>query len=124
VTTTASEVEAIFRACGAYLDGHFLLASGRHSPRYLEKFRVLQWPERTERLCAAIAGRARPLAATTVAGPTTGGVILAHEVARQMGLRAVYAERADDGVFLVPPDGPGLGLELDPAVAAASLVAV
>jgi len=97
VTIAPSEVEAIFRACGAYLDGHFLLASGRHSPRYLEKFRVLQWPERTERLCAAIAVRARPLAATTVAGPTTGGVILAHEVARQMGLRAVYAERADDG---------------------------
>lgn len=87
----------MFRGCGAYLDGHFLLASGRHSPRYLEKFRVLQWPERTARLCAAIAERARPLDATTVAGPTTGGVILAYEVARQLGLRAVYAERADDG---------------------------
>jgi orotate phosphoribosyltransferase len=87
------EVEAIFRKAGALRDGHFALASGRHSPRYLEKFQVLQWPRETERLCAAIAAAARPLGPDTVAGPTTGGIILAHEVARQLGIRAVYAER-------------------------------
>ncbi|MFN2519463.1 MAG: orotate phosphoribosyltransferase [Candidatus Limnocylindria bacterium] len=92
-----AEVEAIFRESGALTDGHFTLSSGAHSPRYLEKFQVLQWPARTERLCAAIAAAVRPLGVRTVAGPTTGGIILAHEVARQMGLRAVYAERADDG---------------------------
>lgn len=87
------EVESIFRASGAFLEGHFELSSGSHSPRYLEKFAVLQWPERTERLCAAIVERVRDLGVETVAGPTTGGIILAHEVARQLSTRAVYAER-------------------------------
>ena len=90
-------VEDIFSRAGAYLEGHFLLSSGRHSPFYLEKFQVLQWPQETERLCQAIAESARGLAVQTVAGPTTGGIILAHEVARQLGARAVYAERSPDG---------------------------
>ena len=93
----AAEVERIFRDAGAFREGHFLLSSGKHSPRYLEKFQVLQWPRDTERLCAAIAQWARPLDPRTVAGPTTGGIILAHEVARQMGSRAVYAERDESG---------------------------
>ncbi len=93
----AGEVERIFRDAGAFREGHFLLSSGKHSPRYLEKFQVLQWPRDTERLCAAIAAWGHALAPKTVAGPTTGGIILAHEVARQMGLRAVYAERDDAG---------------------------
>lgn len=90
-------VEDIFSRAGAYLEGHFLLASGRHSPFYLEKFQVLQWPQETERLCQSIAESARSLGVQTVAGPTTGGIILAHEVARQLGVRAVYAERTADG---------------------------
>lgn len=92
-----SDVEDTFRRAGAFLEGHFALASGKHSDRYLEKFQVLQWPRETERLCAAIAEWARPLDVETVAGPTTGGIILAHEVARQLGLRAVYAERVEGG---------------------------
>ena len=90
-------VEDIFSRAGAYLEGHFLLSSGKHSPFYLEKFQVLQWPQETERLCASIAESARALGVQTVAGPTTGGIILAHEVARQLGARAVYAERIADG---------------------------
>ncbi|MHB8631813.1 MAG: orotate phosphoribosyltransferase [Candidatus Limnocylindria bacterium] len=90
-------VEDIFSRAGAYLEGHFLLASGKHSPFYLEKFQVLQWPQETERLCQSIAESARGLGVQTVAGPTTGGIILAHEVARQLGVRAVYAERSADG---------------------------
>jgi orotate phosphoribosyltransferase len=90
-------VEDIFSRAGAYLEGHFLLSSGKHSPFYLEKFQVLQWPQETERLCASIAESARALGVQTVAGPTTGGIILAHEVARQLGARAVYAERTEDG---------------------------
>lgn len=92
-----TEVERIFRDAGALRDGHFVLASGKHSPRYLEKFQVLQWPRQTERLCAAIADAVSGLHPDTVAGPTTGGIILAHEVARQLGVRAVYAERDEAG---------------------------
>ena len=91
------DVEAIFRGSGALREGHFVLASGRHSALYLEKFVVLQRPDKTERVCAAIAEWARPRAIQTVAGPTTGGIILAHEVARQLGARAVYAERREGG---------------------------
>ena len=96
---TPREVERVFREAGAFRDGHFVLASGKHSSRYLEKFQVLQWPARTAALCAEIAAWAssRSVAPRTVAGPTTGGIILAHEVARQLDLRAVYAERAESG---------------------------
>jgi orotate phosphoribosyltransferase len=94
---TPAEVEEHFRSAGAFQEGHFELASGRHSPKYLEKFQVLQWAERTEKLCAAIVERVRDVDFETVAGPTTGGIILAHEVARQLRRRAVYAERSETG---------------------------
>jgi orotate phosphoribosyltransferase len=91
----SADVERVFRESGALREGHFILASGRHSSLYLEKFQVLQHPADTEQLCAAIVVRARSLGVDTVAGPTTGGIILAHEVARQLGVRAIYAERRD-----------------------------
>jgi orotate phosphoribosyltransferase len=97
MTINSSEVERVFRESGALREGHFILASGRHSPMYLEKFQVLQHPVETERLCAAIASWAKALDIETVAGPTTGGIILAHEVARQLGVRAIYAERREGG---------------------------
>ena len=95
MTTASSDVERVFRESGALREGHFILASGRHSSLYLEKFQVLQHPADTERLCGAIAMWARSLGVDSVAGPTTGGIILAHEVARQLGVRAIYAERRD-----------------------------
>lgn len=75
------------------MDGHFLLASGLHSPRYLEKFRLLQYPEYTSRMCRMLAEHFRESGVEVVAGPALGGVILAYEVARLLGVRAVYAER-------------------------------
>lgn len=82
---------------GALLDGHFQLASGRHAGVYIEKFRILQWPDVTGECCAEIAERFADAAPNVVAGPTTGGVILAFETARRMGLRAIVAERAKGG---------------------------
>lgn len=76
--------------------GHFQFASGRHGDTYVEKFRILQWPDITSGLCERIAG-AFSGAADVVAGPTTGGVILAFETARQLGLKAIIAERREDG---------------------------
>lgn len=89
--------EEMFQKSGAVLNGHFLLASGRHSPVYWEKFRVLQFPDYVESLCRMIAEHFRDEGVQIVAGPTTGGIILAFEVARQMGLRAAYAEKEADG---------------------------
>jgi orotate phosphoribosyltransferase len=92
-----SDIEQTFVDAGAKLEGHFLLASGLHSATYWEKFRVLQFPEHTVPLCTMIADRFRDERIDVVAGPTTGGVILAFEVARQLGVRAVYAERGNEG---------------------------
>ena len=88
--------EEIFEKSGAILKGHFLLASGLHSPVYWEKFRVLQFPRFTEQLCGMIASHFRGQGVQIVAGPTTGGVILAHEVARQLGIQSIFAEKEGD----------------------------
>lgn len=84
-------------ATGAILHGHFQLNSGRHSDRYLEKFNLLQWPPHTELVCRKMADGMRHTAPRTVAGPTTGGVLLAYEVGRQLGLRGIFAERDPAG---------------------------
>lgn len=83
----------IFRECGAVLRGHFRLSSGKHSDTYFEKFQVLQHPHYVQQLCGELAKRFRDDRIDVVVGPTTGGVIIAYEVARQLGTRAVYAER-------------------------------
>ncbi len=99
----ALRTEALFRSSGAFREGHFLLKSGRHGDAYVEKFQVLQDPAATSELCGLLAGHARGRDGATlvdlVAGPTTGGVILAFETARQLGTRSIFAEevRADDG---------------------------
>lgn len=90
-----TDVEEMFVTSGAVLQGHFLLTSGLHSPVYWEKFRILQFPNYTEQLCGIIADHYRDYGVQVVAGPTTGGIILAFEVARQLRTRAIYAERAE-----------------------------
>ncbi|MFC1871454.1 orotate phosphoribosyltransferase [Chloroflexota bacterium] len=89
--------EEILRKSGAVLNGHFLLTSGLHSPVYWEKFRVLQYPDYTEQLCRLIADHFREQQIEVVAGPTTGGVIIAFEVAKQLGVRGIFAEKEGDG---------------------------
>jgi orotate phosphoribosyltransferase len=86
-----------FDSAGAFLRGHFAYTSGRHGADYLEKFRILEDPKATVALAGMIAEHFRSRGAGLVAGPTTGGIILAYEVARQMGLNAVYVERGGAG---------------------------
>src|SRR6266550_6378363 len=86
-----------FESAGAFLRGHFVYTSGRHGADYLEKFRVLEDPKATVALGAMIADHFRRLTPELVAGPTTGGIILAYEVARQLGVNAVYVERGESG---------------------------
>jgi orotate phosphoribosyltransferase len=99
----AQRTEALFRASGAFREGHFLLKSGRHGDAYVEKFAVLSDPAATSELCGFWAGRMRATgrpdgrpAVDLVAGPTTGGVILAFETARQIGTRSIFAEEVRD----------------------------
>lgn len=77
--------------------GHFLYASGKHGDTYLEKFNMLRNPEATVNACHFFAERFRDENIDVVVGPTTGGVILAFETGRQLGVAAAYAERASDG---------------------------
>lgn len=79
---------------GAVLRGHFQFASGRHGDTYVEKFRILQWPDLTGELCGQIAEHFRGKA-TVVAGPTTGGIILSYETARHLALPSIIAERKE-----------------------------
>jgi len=102
----ARRTEELFRASGALRDGHFQLKSGRHGDAYVEKFAVLSDPAATSELCGFWAaafrgvdedgtGDASPRV-DLVAGPTTGGVILAFETGRQLGVRAIFAEEVRD----------------------------
>jgi orotate phosphoribosyltransferase len=94
-----SSVEELFERSGALLDGHFQLKSGRHAGRYLEKFLVLQHPRYGVELCRRLAGALAPQKPTLIVGPTTGGVLLSFETARQLGgdVRAAFAEPVPEG---------------------------
>jgi orotate phosphoribosyltransferase len=96
-----SEVLAIFRECGAILEGHFILSSGLRSPVFLQKARVFMYPEKAERLCRALAEKIRAEGYGRVAkvvSPAVGGIIPGYETARHLGVPAIYTERVD-GTF-------------------------
>ena len=84
-------------ASGAIRRGHFLYASGLHGDVYVEKFNLLRNPAATSRACTFFADRFRDERIDVVVGPTTGGIILAFETARQLGVAAAYAERSAAG---------------------------
>jgi orotate phosphoribosyltransferase len=91
-----AEILAEFRAAEALLEGHFILSSGLHSPRYLQCARVLMDPARASRLASALA-RSLPLdvrsAISIVVSPAMGGIIIGHEMGRSLGLEAIFLER-------------------------------
>ena len=87
------EVEDLLIETSAIMEEHFLLTSGLHSPRYVEKFNVLQKPVYTEKLCRAMAEKFKDANIETVVGPVTGGILLAHETGKALGTRAIFTER-------------------------------
>jgi orotate phosphoribosyltransferase len=91
------DVLKLFTESGALLHGHFKLTSGRHSDVYYEKFTLLKNPLICTKICQAMADRFRPLGALAVVGPTTGGIIIAYDVARYLGIESLYAEAGDGG---------------------------
>jgi orotate phosphoribosyltransferase len=94
----------LFQESGALLEGHFLLSSGLHSPRYLQCALVLMDPGVATALGAALAARLRPLLGrarpNAVVAPALGGVLVAHEVARALGCRGLFTERHDGTMTL------------------------
>jgi orotate phosphoribosyltransferase len=98
---TNDQVLAEFRAAGALLEGHFILSSGLHSPRYLQCARVLMDPARGARLAAALVGKLPAEIRNSidiVVSPAMGGIIFGHEMGRALGLEAIFLERPT-GVF-------------------------
>jgi orotate phosphoribosyltransferase len=90
--TNREEIFEIFEKANALLKGHFLLSSGLHSDLYFEKFQVLQHPEYVEILCQKLASLFKDDKIEVVVGPTTGGVIVAYEVAKNLKTRSIFAE--------------------------------
>ena len=97
---THAEVLQIFRDTGALLEGHFILRSGLHSRQFFQCALALQQMPVVERLGAALAAKARSLGATTVIAPAMGGLVIGQEVARQLGLRFIFAEKEDSKLVL------------------------
>ena len=97
---TETEILSIFKKTEALLTGHFLLTSGRHSDRYFQCAKVLQYPEYTEKLCKMISDNFRNVDIDTVIAPAIGGLVVGQEVARQMNKRFIFAEREDKKLSL------------------------
>jgi orotate phosphoribosyltransferase len=105
----SSDVLDLFRKSGALLEGHFKLSSGLHSGGYLQCALVLQEPRDAEALGRGLADKVRNLGIDAVLSPAMGGIIIGHEVARALGIRAIFAERVEGKLTL------RRGFELRPA---------
>jgi orotate phosphoribosyltransferase len=100
---TKDEVLAEFKAAGALLEGHFILTSGLHSPRYLQCARVLMDPARASRLCAVLVQEVKAKIGSNidlVASPAMGGVVIGYEMARQLGVTSIFFERVEGKLTL------------------------
>lgn len=95
-----SETLDQFRRVGALLEGHFRLTSGLHSSKYLQSALVLQHPLEAERCGADLASRVGDLRPDVVLSPALGGIVIGQEVARALGVRAIFAERQDGALTL------------------------
>jgi orotate phosphoribosyltransferase len=93
--TSPEDILDLFRRVGALLEGHFRLSSGLHSPGYLQCALVLQHPSEAASCGAALADCVRALDPQVVLSPALGGIVIGHEVARALGVRAIFAERQD-----------------------------
>lgn len=97
---TTDEALQLFRASGALLEGHFILRSGLHSRQFFQCALALQQMPVVERFGAALAQKVRPLGAATVIAPAMGGLVIGQEVARQLGVRFIFAEKEDGKLAL------------------------
>ena len=89
------EILNSFKASNALLDGHFKLTSGKHSDIYYEKFMILKQPRLCEKICVELAKLFEDQHVELVVGPTTGGILIAYEVAKYLDIDSIYAEAGD-----------------------------
>jgi orotate phosphoribosyltransferase, Thermus family len=95
-------VEQIYKDANALLEGHFLLASGNHSARYLQSAKVLEEPKRAELLSNALAKLIKEsgIRVDTVCAPAIGGILAGYELARALGVRSIFVEKKEGGMEL------------------------
>jgi len=90
-----NEILNILKESEAFLEGHFLLSSGRHSGGYCQCAKLLRFPDKAEKVLRPVAEQIRPLGVSKVCGPAMGGVIVSYELARQLGVESIFTERQD-----------------------------
>ena len=90
----------LLRESGALLEGHFLLSSGMHSNKYVQCAKLIMHPDKCEEVAKKIAEKLEGQDFDLVVGPAMGGIIIAYEVARQLGLPAIFTERVDNEMTL------------------------
>lgn len=90
----------ILKEVGALLEGHFLLSSGKHSSRYCQCAKLLQYPDKAEKVLSVVVGKLKAIDFDVVVGPAMGGIIVAYEIGRQTGKPAIFTEREDGAMTL------------------------
>jgi pyrE: orotate phosphoribosyltransferase len=95
-----SEALEILKSCDAFLEGHFLLSSGRHSSAYCQMAYLQQYPDRCAEVMKAVADKIKEMDVDVIVGPAMGGIVYAYELARQTGKRAIFTERVDNVMTL------------------------
>ncbi len=96
----AREALEVLKECEAFLEGHFLLSSGRHSGAYCQMAFLQQYPDKAAEVMAPVAEKLKELNIDVVVGPAMGGIVYAYELGRQMGKRAIFTERVDNVMTL------------------------
>jgi orotate phosphoribosyltransferase len=94
------ETIAILKSCEAFLEGHFLLSSGRHSGAYCQMAYLQQYPDKCAEVMKSVAEKVKPLGVDVIVGPAMGGIVYAYELGRQLGKRAIFTERVDNVMAL------------------------
>lgn len=90
----------ILKETHAFLEGHFLLSSGRHSSAYCQMAKLQQYPDKAAEVLKPVAEKLSEMNIDVVVGPAMGGIVYAYEVARQMGKRSIFTERVDNVMTL------------------------
>ncbi len=95
-----TDVLEILKSCDAFLEGHFLLSSGRHSSAYCQMAYLQQYPDKCAQVMQVVADKVRDLDVDVIVGPAMGGIVYAYELGRQLGKRTIFTERVDNQMCL------------------------
>lgn len=96
----ARESIEVLKECEAFLEGHFLLSSGRHSGAYCQMAYLQQYPDKCAEVMAHVAEKLKDTDVDVIVGPAMGGIVYAYELGRQLGKRAIFTERVDNVMTL------------------------